>query len=242
MNPEKIKHKKKSKFFLSLGLIGLLAVLIGFSKTFILPTGRGTFKAPTIIYVHGGFAICWIILFVVQSILIRKSNFRLHKRLGYAGMVVGVGVAITIIPAGLYQVQKDLASGMGQMAISLLVGSTTSSIIFLSLVIAGLKFRYNPAAHKRLMALATIVVLWPAWFRFRHFFPAVPNPEIWFAIVIPDAFFIVAIIWDKINNKKIHWAFLYIGPLIIIENCLEYLLLDSKPWRSVAYVLYNFLN
>src|SRR5690606_21546006 len=215
------KRRIKTRFFLFLGITALFAVIIGFSKTFILPVGNGSFRAPTIIYVHGFFAALWIFLFLVQSILIQKNNFNLHKRLGYFGILVALGVAITIIPVGVYQVQKDLANGLGQFAISLLIGSITSAIIFLILFCTAVRFRFNPPAHKRLMALALIVVLWPAWFRLRHFFPSVPNPEFWFALVIPDSFFIIAMIWDKMANKKIHWAFLYVGPLILIENCLE---------------------
>ena len=43
----------KSRFYFAAALIALAAVLIGFWKTFILPSFRGTFEAPLVIYDHG---------------------------------------------------------------------------------------------------------------------------------------------------------------------------------------------
>src|SRR5689334_17166264 len=107
----------KTKFFLVIGAIGLFAVLTGFSTTFIVPLGKGTFKAPVIVYIHGAFAFSWICLFITQSLLIQTNNFRQHKLLGFLGVVIATGITITLIPVGLYQVEKDLGHGLGQTAI-----------------------------------------------------------------------------------------------------------------------------
>src|SRR5690606_18902661 len=122
---------------------------------------------------------------------------------------------------------RELKEGLGQTAISGIVGSCTSGIIFLALVIAGLLSRNNAAAHKRLMLLATIVVLWPAWFRFRHYFPSVPRPDIWFAVVLADSLIVIAIIRDKLTYRKIHPVLLYVGLFIIAEHAFEVMMFDS---------------
>ena len=44
-------NNHKTKFFLAIGVIGLFAVLTGFSTTFLIPLGKGTFEAPLIIYI-----------------------------------------------------------------------------------------------------------------------------------------------------------------------------------------------
>lgn len=239
---QKHARKTKSKFFLILGSAGLLAVLAGFLKTFILPISAGNFKAPPIIFIHGFLATAWIVLFIVQSFLIQANNYKAHKKLGYFGLAIAVGTAITIVPAGLQQVNRELALNLGQTAISGIVGAMTTSLMFLFLVLAGIQLRNTTAAHKRLMALATIVLLWPAWFRFRHYFPSVSNPEIWFAVVLADSIIIIGIVWDKLVNKKVHWVFLYLGPLIIFEHILEVLLFDSNPWRMIANMIYNWIT
>lgn len=239
MNQKISSKRRKSKFFLVLGFIGLFAVLAGFLKTFIVPVSKGDFKAPTIIFIHGFFAAAWVVLFVVQSFLIQKNKYKTHMTLGYLGLVIALGAGLTIIPAGFEQVKRELGLGFGEIAISGIVGVFTTAIMYLSLVAMGLWYRKNGAAHKRLMALATLVLLWPAWFRFRHYFPSVPRPDIWFAVVLADSFIILGILWDKWTNKKVHWTFLYLGLLIIAEHVFEVLTFDSELWRWIANCLYN---
>ena len=230
--------RKYVSLYTVIGVIGLAAVLIGFSKTFIFPVANATFQAPLIIYVHGFLALSWIVLFLFQAFLIKAENWTLHMTMGMLGLLIAVGVAVTIPIAGGYQVEKDLAQGLGDTAVSGILGTFTSSLMFISLVLVGLHYRKSPEVHNRLMLLATIVVLWPAWFRFRHLFPSIPNPEIWFALVLADSLIIVAWIWDKFTNGRIHPTLLFVGSFVIIEQTFEVLTFDTEPWRAIAKMLY----
>lgn len=232
----------KTKLFLFIGALGLFAVLTGFSTTFLIPIGKGTFEAPLIIYIHGAFAFSWVFLFMIQSVLVQTDNVRQHKFLGFLGIVIAAGVTITLIPVGLYQVEKDLSHGLGQSAISPIIGIITSAVIFISLVLTGVLKRHEPSTHKRLMLLATILLLWPAWFRFRHIFPSVPNPEIWFAIVLADSLIIISIIWDKIAYGKFNPVLLYVGLFVIIEHTTEAYMFDNTLWREIANRIYGLLT
>lgn len=232
----------KNLFFISIGTVGLLAVLIGFSKTFIIPVSKGSFTAPIIIYIHGAFAFSWISLFFIQATLIRYNNFQLHKKLGIIGVFIAIGAAATILPAGIFSVQKQLKQGLGETAFSSFLGTVTTAVMYLALVIAGIINRKKPQIHKRLMLLATIVLLWPAWFRFRHYFPSITRPDIWFAIVLADSLIIISFIWDKIANGKIHRTLLYIGLFIIAEHFFEAYMFDTTPWRSLSKPLYYFFR
>ena len=235
-------NNHKTKFFLAIGVIGLFAVLTGFSTTFLIPLGKGTFEAPLIIYIHGAFAFSWICLFITQSLLVQNNCVRQHRLLGFLGLVIATGVTLTLIPVGLYQVEKELGQGLGQIAISSIIGTITSAIIFISLVLTGILKRHKPSTHKRLMLLATMLLLWPAWFRFRHIFPSVPNPEIWFAIVLTDSLIIISIIWDKITYGKVNPTLLYTGLFIIIEHTVEAYMFDTTLWSELANRIYGLLT
>lgn len=239
---ETTSKRNKPSFFLIIGWIGLFAVLIGFATTFIIPVSAGTFKAPFVIYLHGAFAFSWVILYLTQTNLIHFKSYRIHIALGYLGIFLALGVAITMLPAGVYQVKRDLNEGLGDTAISAIVGIFTAAIIFLALVSAAIVNRKKPERHKRFMLLAIILVLFPAWFRFRHYFPSVSRPDIWFAVVLSDSFIVFAWIRDKIVNGKIHPVLSYFGTLLIVENVVEIILYDSNSWRSIAKVIYDFLS
>jgi hypothetical protein len=233
------REKKSVSFFAIIAMVGLLAVLIGFGGTFILPSAKGTFLAPPIIYIHGAFAFSWILLFVIQTLLIHNRKYAIHQKLGVLAVMAGVGVMVTMILVGHYVVGRDLQQGFGESAYSSLIGNITSAVMFFSFVVLGVVNRRNAASHKRLMLLATVVVLWPAWYRFRHYFPSVPKPEIWFALVLADSLIIVAWIWDKLKNGRIHPVLLFGGLFIILEQSFEVMSYDNAAWRNVAKWVYK---
>ena len=224
---------------MAIGLVGFLAVFIGFGKT--LPPAIRDVKTPSIVFIHGAFAFGWLCLFFTQATLMRFNNFRAHRALGYLGIFIAIGTALTMLPAGASTVKKNLLEGLGEASYSGIVGVATSAIIFLEIVIAGFLNRRNPQTHKRLMLLATILVLWVAWFRFRHYFPSVPRPDIWFGLVLPDSLIIISWIWDKIVNGRVYPVLGWIGALIIIEQISEVFLYDSPAWRSIGKAIFQLI-
>lgn len=228
-------------FYVGAALLGLVVALAGFSRTFFMPLGAGEFQAPAVVFVHAGAAFSWVLLFVLQPGLIRLGRYDVHVRTGAIGAVLAVVVAVTAVPVALYAVERDLTAGL-DFAVSTLPGVFTSMALFLALVIAGVLNRHRPQTHKRLMLLATIVVLWPAWFRLRHWFPGVPRPEIWLAVVAADALIIVAMIRDKLVEERVHPVWWFVGLPVIAEQAAEALLFDTPPWRAVSRVIYGLFS
>lgn len=233
-----ITADRKPSFFLIMSIVSLTVAIIGFAKTFFIPLSTGTFKAPMAVHIHGTFAFSWIILFVIQTSLIHFKNYKIHAFLGILGLIIAAGITITMIPAGIFVVHRELSQGFGKTAYSGLLGLATSGILFFTLVLAGVLNRHKPSYHKRLMLLATIVVLWPAWFRFRHYFPSIPNPEIWFALVFADSLIVVSWVWDKLKNGNIHPVLKYVGTFVILEQTFEVIVFDSPLYQVMAENLY----
>lgn len=222
-----------------MGLVGLFAIFVGFSKTFIVPVSSNSFKAPPSIYIHAFFSFAWVVLFTLQAFFIQTNRHKLHIRLGVLGIIIALGTSITLIPVAKFIIERDLKLGLGDTAFSNSVGLLTTGIIFLTLVSFGLYYRKKVQTHKRLLLLATIVLLWPAWFRFRHFFPSIPRPDIWFGLVLADSLLVISWIWDKTQNKRIHPVLLYAGIAIILEQAMEVFLFDSVLWRQIGKWLAN---
>jgi hypothetical protein len=235
-------NKNKLTFFTAIALLGIIAILVGFLKTFIIPIISGTKTWPLAIYAHACFVFGWVLTFLVQALLIQNKKYNTHISIGRWAAFIAVGAAVSIIPASLYQIERELKEGAAQSSISSIVGSVASAAMFLSLVILAIVYRKRAQVHKRLMLLATILLIWPAWFRWRHYFPSVERPDIWFAVVLADSLIIVAFIWDWLRNKRIHPALLCAGLFIIAENVIEIFLFDSRWWRVIANALYNFLR
>src|SRR5690606_35767534 len=131
---KKTVRNRQSKFFLTMGVVGLLAIFIGFSKPFIIPVAKQTFEAPLSIYIHGFFSLAWVIFFTIQSYLIQSNNFKLHINLGIIGVLIAVAAAFTLIPVAKFIIERDLQNGLGETAFSNSVGLITTGIMFLALV------------------------------------------------------------------------------------------------------------
>jgi hypothetical protein len=141
---------------------------------------------------------------------------------------------------GVYALKRDLALGAGQIAISSLLGAFTGPLIFAILVGAAIVYRRRPEFHKRLMLLAMIAIIWPAFFRFRHYFPSVAYPEVVFAVILPDCMILLAMLWEKLTIGRVHVVYLTLGLGLIAENVAEVYFFDSSGWRVLANRLASF--
>lgn len=235
--------RRRTSFFLLISVLFLLIALTGFSKTFIAPTLNGSFKAPPIVYIHGALAFGWVALFLLQAWLVKTRRTKIHMRLGRLGFLIALAILLTMVPIGHFQVQKDLANGAGEFAYPVQLGTIVSGLLFFGLVSLAIYWRKKPAAHKRIMVLATIVLLWPAWFRLRHFFPQIPRPDIWLALVAADSLILIAWAWDWIKNKTIHPSWLYAGIFVIVEQSLEvFVYFEWQAYRNVSKSVFFWVD
>jgi hypothetical protein len=109
-------------------------------------------------------------------------------------------------------------------------------------VIAGVVARRDREAHPRWLLLATLLVVWPAWFRIRHWFPQVPRPELWFGVVVPMFWVAVAIVRDRIARGSVHPVLRFGGTGLILEQCFELWAFDTPLWRAIASALFESLR
>jgi uncharacterized membrane protein YozB (DUF420 family) len=229
---------RASHFYFGFGFVGIAAIAIGFSTTFILPIYRGTFVAPAVVHLHGALALSWVILLIAQSFLVRMQLTPLHRRVGLMGLPLAFGILLTGVMVALQAARRDFAS-QGPVAASAIVGVFTTLSIFVLLVGFAIFWRRWPDWHKRLILLATILVLWPAWFRFRHLLPWVSRPEFWLAYVVALSPIGVAALRDRWKYGFVHPVWVYFGTAIILEQGLELFAFDSAAWRPIGMWLFK---
>lgn len=233
---------RAGRFYVAMALTACAAVAIGFSTTYFLPLARGSFAGPTVAHIHGLLFMTWVALLLVQPILVRQRKTQLHRKLGLVALPLALAMAASGLGVGVHAVTRDLAAGGGAEAVSQLIGVATAMAIFVLYVAIALALRKRPDWHKRMILLATIVILWPAWFRFRHLMPWLPRPDIWLAIVVSDSLILIAMLRDKLKFGRVHPAYWTFGLLLIADHVGETLLYDSPAWRVAAQALYGLLT
>ncbi len=160
-----------SRFYVLFALVAATAALVGFSTTYFIPMARQQFAGPVIAHLHGLLFFTWIGLLLVQAVLARQRRLRAHQRLGLAALPLAAAMAAAGLGVGMFAVRRDLAAGAGEAAYSQLVGVVAAMLFLLLFVAVAWAMRRRPDWHKRMILLATIAVLWPAWFRWRHLLP-----------------------------------------------------------------------
>jgi uncharacterized membrane protein YozB (DUF420 family) len=228
-------------FYLGYGLVGLTVVAVGFGLTYALPMARGTFAAPWFVHLHGATSLAWVLLFIGQAALVKGKRTRLHRQLGQAalplaGMIWGTGIA-----TATWAAERDIGS-QGSAATSALSGTVTGLSLFALLVGAAVIIRKHPDWHKRLVLLATIHVLWPAFFRLRHWLPTIPQPEIWLALVLAYSPILLAAARDQWRWGKIHPVWLFIAPALVMEQSIEVASFDQGIQRAFGQWLFAVLS
>jgi hypothetical protein len=232
---------RATAFYISFGLIGLAVIALGFGVTYVAPMVRGTFSAPWFVHLHGASALGWVLLLISQATLVRRRATTLHTRLGQAALPLALSIWATGIATAVWAAQRDLPTS-GTAATSSLAGTVSGLTLFLLLVAAAMLMRRRADWHKRLAMLATIQLLWPAFFRLRHLLPGVPDPDIWFALVLAYSPILVAALRDHRRYGRVHPVWLYVAPALVLEQSLESVYFDQGYLRRFGEWVYVLLT
>jgi len=130
--------------------------------------------------------------------------------------------------------RRIAAGGAVAQANSELLVIILEMIVFSSLVGAAILFRRRPETHKRLMLLALIGALGPAWFRFRHYFPAIENPVLFYSLLLADSVILLAIAMDLRAGRGLHPVYLYAGGAMVAVHCVEVFAFPTAAFQFVA--------
>lgn len=228
-------------FYLGFAAMAAAAVAIGFSTTYFIPGPRGLLNIPWIVHLHGWAAMAWVLFLFAQVMLVRFNQSKLHRRAGKAAIPLALTIWATGIAVGIWAAERDLPS-QGDFALTALAGTATSLTMFLALVIAAVTLRRRPDWHKRVMLLATVVVLWPAFFRFRHLMPFVPRPELWLGLLLADLPILVGAWRDHLRWGEVHPAWKWLGSAVFIEQAFELWAFVSGVMTPLGRMLYAWLG
>lgn len=226
--------RTRSPVFLWVGWLAAGVAVVGFAKTFFYPLITGTFSAHPVVYIHGAFLFGWVAFFISQATLVHRRRVALHRRLGWCGVGLALGVVASTLVIAVMASRRIAAGGAVGQANSELLVIIVEMIVFASLVGGAILLRRRPETHKRLMLLALIGALAPAWFRFRHYFPAIENPILFYSLLLADSVLALAIALDLKAGRGLHPTYLYAGGAMIAVHCVEVFAFPTAAFQFVA--------
>ncbi|MCH7821549.1 MAG: hypothetical protein IIA07_05985 [Proteobacteria bacterium] len=230
----------RSKFFMYASIALLVIVLIGFSPTFYLRTFFDVPAIPTYVYGHGAALTAWFIWFCVQTTAVHKGRVALHRRLGVVGITIGVLVLVSGAAAAIGLAPRlldkfgNIDADMSRIA-AIVWGNIGMLVAFTGFLVAAVLNRHRPEFHKRLMYLASIGILLPAFGRIAGF-PMIdlPQPPLAFAGLL--TFLVLLGIFDKTSNGSVHRVTL-VGGIALLANLIFFGLVLPTTAVGRAFVL-----
>lgn len=231
---------RAQRYYAGIGLFGLAAIAVGFSTTYLVPMLRGSFAAPARVHIHGLSAFTWVTLLLAQALLVRAGRTRFHMRIGRAALPLAVVIWASGILTAAWAARRDLPA-QGPAAEASFMGTVSGLSIFLAFVAAGYFTRRRTAAHKRWMALATIAVLWPAIFRWRHLLPPMSRPDIVLGLFVADLPILAAMLRDRIRYGEVHPVWLVGGTFWFVEQGIETAIFDTHWAAPLGHALLRVL-
>jgi hypothetical protein len=205
-------------------------VLFGFARTYFL---AGMVRAPLpnrLIHIHGAAFTLWMVLLLVQTGLITIRKVQWHRTLG----LVGFGLAVVMVVLGLLAATDALRRGSGPLGLSaktFYVVPISDMLVFSVLVFFAYRARRKPAAHKRLILIATIGLMdaavgrWPI-----AFLQANPKAQ----DLVPFAFLLVVMAYDLASQHKLQRATLWASLFMVVVHLARVPLAFTPAWQAFA--------
>lgn len=227
-------------FFPSVAGLIFAAVFLGFARTYYL---AGVFRAPLpnlLVHIHGAVFSLWILLLIAQTSFIASGRVDVHRRVG----LFGFGLACLMVILGLMAATDSLArhfapgeAGAGVKAFyAVPVGDM---LVFSTLIYFGFRERGNPAAHKRLMLVATITLLDAAFVRW-------PIPAAWWDLRIAQMccypLLLLLMCYDLRSVGKVHRSTLWASVLLIVVQQARMPIGRTFLWQSLAAWAQNLVR
>jgi hypothetical protein len=217
-------------FFTGFSLLMVLAVFVGFSRSYYLKGFYGTPGLPALFHVHGLLFTSWMAFLVVQTALVATRRTAVHRRLGVAGGVLALAMTVAAIAMTLDLARRS-AAAPSDVGLAFTIVPFFTVIVFPVLVGFALLYRRQPEVHKRLMLIATLELVTAGVARI----PGAGSMPLFF--VLTDVGLAAIFVYDVITRRRPHPATVYGGLFLIATQIIRTTAGATAAWMAFARVL-----
>jgi hypothetical protein len=205
-------------FFVALSMLYVLLALVGFIPSYFIGP-----PVPVLADVHGVLMLAWLALFCTQVRLVFSGNLQAHRRFGVLGMSLAAVIwasmlLLTITSMLRYKPELD------SYLYDVLLVEIGLLLLFPVFVVWGLLARHRPEEHRRLMAIATLMLVQAGLDRM-HWQP-LPGPMLVWILLIP--FFL----FDLFTRRRVHFVTVTATMLIVAYHVAVILLWGWPAWHQ----------
>lgn len=230
-------HPADAWFFPAIVAIIWLLMLAGFVPELISRSSGNVRPYPLVIHAHAIVFFGWLVFLASQVALVRTGNIAWHRRMG----IVGIGLAVAVIIFGPAAALTQQFAHVARQPPHFLAIQIVSIVGFAGFITAGLLFRRQAAAHKRLMIIGTLSLIGAGFGRVIRLVTGAPPPfTLLPSVYIAANLMLVAIaIYDYSTRGRLHPVFLPAAGIFLALQLAAGLLLRSAAWIEFTRALVN---
>jgi hypothetical protein len=214
---------------------------VGFTPTYWAPLVAGRLETAPIVHLHGLVFTAWTLFFILQTSLVATGRTALHRTTGLIGISLATAMLIVGLAAATHSLVNLNAAGFADPAIPFSIVPITTVIFFAGTVAFAVANVRRPEVHKRLMVLASVVILMAAFARMVRMLAggtaADGPPPVEFTVVpaiATDLLIVVAMIHDWRTRGRPHPVYLVGGGLWLVVQLGRIPFSHTPQWRLIA--------
>jgi hypothetical protein len=219
-------------FHAGMAWLFVIVAVAGFApRSFAIVTGRMPVP-PLVVHLHAAVMASWVVLLAVQATLSLAERMDLHRKWGRASLVVAPLVLAMLIAVTVVRQNAAAGTPAGPTVNNILFLQIRSILLFPTFFIWALRTRRtDPEMHKRLMLLATLMLLDAAiarmgWLPYNEF------PRSYLAVHVYLLLLLVpALLHDLLQRGRVHRAWLWGLALTLPWLIATELVWGTQWWR-----------
>ncbi len=216
----------RNPFYVGLTLLVTVLAFVGFWPTYFGPLLAGTVDKLPVIHVHAAIYVGWLAIFIAQAAFAATRRMDLHVRLGNIGIGYGVLVIVMGVTVAISMFAVRVHDGNLEQAQMRLAAPLLDMVFFAPLFAAAVRFRRKPEIHKRLMIVATTVLLVAAVGRMTFLARPWPFLLVWSLPLLLGA------TYDIVRRRAVPWIYL-LGVVVIVARAFGARLVgETDAWHD----------
>jgi len=224
--------RKGRYFFVAMAILFPIITALGFGSDYMLISANKGLTVHWFALVHGAIMSGWLLIFFVQSVLAAYGNLKFHRQLGLFSVGLGIIVWLSMVIATIRPF-VTYAPPVGAPEWDGLLIQLYGIILFGILFTWGILVRKKATVHKRLLLLATMVLMQAGIDRI-PFLPGL-GVAIFVRFIYLDTLIIPLLIYDLVTIKRIHKMTVIGSLIIIIVQFSVTMTFGSSGWHQFGF-------
>ena len=234
-------HRADRNFYLVFLLACWLGVIMGF-----LPAvtgrlaGHAPYPAPPILQVHALAFSAWLLLLTIQIGLVRIRKVALHMTFGVVGIALIPVMTVSGFGSEVFSQQFHFDRPPNNLGFFIL--PIFYVVAFTILATLAVLARKNSSAHKRLILLATTMIVGAAYARWWGEGLARTFGDGYAGMLLntyagTNLLLLAAIAYDLVTRRRLHPVFEIAVPCILIAEVITSIIYHSPQWPPIAQAI-----